>query len=105
MLLELQEEHTLEQLLNNNFEKTVLYFSAKWCGPCKAMHPKIEQFCNNLDNKNRILFIKIDIDDYEELASICEIESLPTFKIYEKNNLLNTIEGADPDKLFMNLSF
>lgn len=105
MLLELKEEATLEELLNNNFEKTVLYFSAKWCGPCKAIHPKIEEFSNDLENKNRIVFIKIDIDDYEELASICDIESLPTFKIYEKNNLLNTIEGADQNKLFMNLSF
>ena len=105
MLLELKEEATLEELLNNNFEKTVLYFSAKWCGPCKEIHPEIEEFGNDSENKNRIVFIKIDIDDYEELASNCNIESLPTFKIYEKNNLLNTIEGADHNKLFMNLSF
>lgn len=105
MLVELQEERKLEELINNNYDITVLYFSAKWCGPCKNIHPKIVDFSNDIENKNRVLFIKIDIDDNEELANECEIESLPTFKIYKNNQLYNTIEGADPNNLFMNLSF
>ena len=104
MLIELNEEKTLKELLNNNYETTVLYFSAKWCGPCKNIHPKIETFSNDLDYKDKILFIKIDIDEYEKLSSICEIESLPTFKIYKNKNLFNTIEGADEPSLFMNLN-
>ena len=105
MLLELNQDAKVEELINNDFEFTVLYFSAKWCGPCKNIHPKIEEFSEDVENKNRVLFIKIDIDDYEELANVCEIESLPTFKIYKNNTLFNTIEGADSNNLFMNLSF
>lgn len=104
MLIELNEDKTLDELLNNTFETTVLYFSAKWCGPCKNIHPKIENFSNDPDHLNKILFIKIDIDVFEELTALCEIESLPTFKIFKNNNLYNTIEGADEQSLFMNLS-
>ena len=104
MIVSLDSPHTLEELITNNYEKTVLYFSAKWCGPCKTIHPHIEEFANSNENNNKILFIKIDIDEHEELSAMCEIESLPTFKIYENKNLYNTIDGADKDKLFMNLS-
>ena len=68
MIVSLDSPHTLEELITNNYEKTVLYFSAKWCGPCKTIHPHIEEFANSNENNNKILFIKIDIDEHEECS-------------------------------------
>ena len=104
MLIELDKELSLEQILDNNFDLTVLYFSAKWCGPCKNNHPKIVEYANDIEYQQKIVFVKIDIDEYEELTNTCNIESLPTFKIYKNKKLENTIEGIDNSNLFMSLN-
>jgi len=55
---------------------TVLYFSADWCGPCKAMKPIIEEFeQNNLEPA----VIKIDVDEDFTIAQEYNVSGIPTF--------------------------
>ena len=102
MFIELNENVSLDKLIDNSYSKTILYFSAKWCGPCKQVNQKIIDFSN--ENMNEFCFYKIDIDQFEELSNLCEITSLPTFMIYSNKTLYNKIEGSDLGKLFMNLN-
>ena len=45
---------------------TLVDFYATWCGPCKMMHPVLEQLKKELGDSIRV--IKVDIDKNESTA-------------------------------------
>ena len=60
-------------------------FFATWCGPCKMMHPVLEDLHKQMGDKARI--IKVDIDQNRELAAHYNVRSVPTLMIFQDGEL------------------
>ena len=73
---------------------TLVDFYATWCGPCKAMHPILEQVKEKLGDQIRI--IKIDVDKHRELSLKYEIQAVPTFILFRKGETLHRFSGGMP---------
>ena len=77
--------------------KTAKYFTATWCGPCKAFKPIILELISEGYN------ITIhDVDQNKELASKYGVRSVPTTVIEENGVEVDRFVGALPKETVKN---
>ena len=80
--------------------KTIFYFTADWCGPCRKTRPIVEELNKDLS----LVKIKIIDVDYEmELAKQFEIKSVPTFVVIKDNNEIKRVVGTQTKSSLMEL--
>lgn len=76
--------NNFEQLING--DKPVLVdFFATWCGPCRMMHPILEDVKQRVGDAATI--IKIDVDENQELAARYGIRSIPTLMVFRRGEV------------------
>lgn len=83
MIIELNNENFNNEI---NTGLVLVDFYATWCGPCKMMHPIIEEISNNYPD---LKIIKVDVDKHEELARNYAIMSIPTIILFKDGKIIN----------------
>lgn len=78
-------------IINGN-QLTLVDFFATWCGPCKQMHPVLEQL--KASEGENLGIIKLDVDKNEAIASAYRIQSVPTLMLFRNGELLWRQSGA-----------
>jgi len=93
---------TVEQLnaelekANSSGQGLVLYFTATWCGPCRAIAPVAERLGNQ---SQTVTVLKIDIDQCMDHPMVKTISSVPHFKAMKGGQLIKEFSGASASGL------
>jgi thioredoxin 1 len=86
-------DESFEQDVLRAGKAVVVDFWAPWCGPCKAVHPILEQLAGETD---KVDFVKVDIDENPVAASRYQVLSIPTVILFEGGMQRETVIGARP---------
>ena len=70
---------------------TLVDFSATWCGPCKDIAPQFEKLKSEYPKMD---FIKIDVDECDELSSKYRVTAVPTFLLFQNGQVVDSYTGA-----------
>jgi thioredoxin 1 len=83
--------------LQSEGKKILVQYTASWCGPCRALTPRL----SNLSNKyTDVTFVKVDVDENMEAAQELMISTVPTVMIYNGEILINRSTGANHDAVY-----
>lgn len=70
----------------------VVDFYATWCGPCKAIAPKVVDLSKaNPD----VVFLKVDVDECEDVATHYSVSCMPTFMFFKNGQKIEDFSGAN----------
>jgi thioredoxin len=76
------------------FNKPLVDFYAPWCGPCQMMAGILEQV--NSELKQQVRIVKINTENYPQLASQYQVKALPTLVLFKAGAPALRIEGVVP---------
>lgn len=87
-----------QQILQQH-KKVMVDFSADWCGPCKMIGPVFEKLAEKYEKD--MYFVKIDVDEANDIAEMYQITALPTIKSFVNGKAIPKFDmrGADSAKL------
>lgn len=73
-------------------KKIIVEFWAEWCGPCKMMKPVFEKV--STENETEVEMYTMNVDLNKEISSTLGIRSIPTVKIFNEGNVVDTRVGV-----------
>lgn len=71
----------------------LLDFHATWCEPCKWSEPIVDEVVKHFGDK--LILEKIDVDQSQELCSLYNIRSVPTFVLLISSKEVWRMNGFD----------
>ena len=89
---------SVQELKADNFKTvisedkaTLVDFFAEWCGPCKMQTPVLHKVADQYSDKMN--FGAVNVDEAEEIAAECGVQSIPTLIVFKGGQLIKRAEG------------
>jgi len=70
-------------------------FWAPWCGPCRVVHPILEEIAAERDD---VRVVSLNVDDNQQTAARYEVLSIPTLILFKGGAESKRVVGALPKK-------
>lgn len=96
-------EALLEKHLVQKSLPVLLKWGAKWCGPCKAVHPLVQQLAQKLHGQVYVLDLDVDVIESREFHNgtilIPHFNSVPTFQWFYQGKCQDQLNSSNPEQI------
>ena len=75
----------------------ILFFTASWCEPCRAVQPILEKFAHK--NKKDVKLVIVDFDRAKAEVASWDVQEVPVVIVAAEGKVLLRLEGARQDSL------
>ena len=99
MSKEIHSAADFEKEIINHKGYALVDFWATWCPPCRMMAPVLESAEQQLCDK--INFVKVDVDEQQQLAAEFDIMSIPTLVVFKDGKPVKRMSGYRPLDAFV----
>ena len=70
-------------------------FWAPWCGPCRVVHPILEEIDQERDD---LKIVSLNTDENQQTAATYEVLSIPTLILFKDGAIAKKVIGAMPKR-------
>jgi len=83
---------SFDELLKSSELPVLVDFYAPWCGPCQLMTGILDKVSETM--KDKVQIVKINTDNYPDLASQFKVYALPTLVLFKDGAPVDRVEGV-----------
>ena len=94
----------LQDVTDDTFKSEVLEadgpvlvdFWAPWCGPCRVVHPVLEEM--DAAERENLKIVSVNVDENQQTADQYEVLSIPTLILFKDGAIAKKVIGAMPKR-------
>lgn len=76
-------------------------FWAEWCGPCRALGPKLEEIANEMSGQVKI--VKMNVDENNQTPGQFGIRGIPAMLLFKNGHKVGELVGNHPKENIVSL--
>jgi len=86
---------TFDQLVVDSDVPVLVDFYADWCGPCRALSPKLHELAREVPD---VRVVKVDIDESPDIAARYQVSSIPAIRVFDEGKVTARHRGLTSKK-------
>ncbi len=90
---------TFEELVLQSDKPVFVDFWAAWCGPCRMIHPIMDQISEEYEGK--AVVAKVDIDANQKYAAEFGVRNIPTVILFKNGEQFSKQVGVAPKSTYV----